>query len=127
MHRRAHPGERSVPDGGRAAPGRSPAPRRRRARPPPDSTTAAGRDASDEFDEIGHSKAAHKMLEDYRIGVVEAAKKGGASAAAAAAPPKAKETAASKAQKENLFIKVMQILLPVIILIAAPIVRQVTS
>ena len=86
----------------------------------------SGRDASDEFDEIGHSKAAHKMLEDFRIGVIEGAK-GGAAATKTAAAPKAKETAASKAQKENYFIKVMQILLPVIILAAALLVRKVTS
>ena len=71
------------------------------------------------------------MLKDYRIGVLESAVEAPSGAADSATTngtePKKVTTDAAKAQGTNMFIKVMQILLPVIILAAALLVRKMTS
>ena len=85
--------------------------------------TYTGRDATDDFDEIGHSTIAKEMLKDYRIGVLKGVEKN-AQTDSQVLP---KKTAAAKVQSEQIFIKIMQILLPILILVAALIVRHVTS
>ena len=86
----------------------------------------AGRDASDDFDEIGHSNIAKGLLKDYQIGVLKGAEKTTKENghATEVAP---KKTAAAKAQSEGYIIKILQILLPILILAAALVVRFVTS
>ena len=67
------------------------------------------------------------MLKDYQIGVLKGAEKTTTENGHAASEVAPKKTAAAKAQSEGYFIKILQILLPIIILAAALVVRFVTA
>ncbi|GAB4819524.1 hypothetical protein N2152v2_006570 [Parachlorella kessleri] len=74
---------------------------------------AAGKDATESFEEIGHSNAAKQMLADYLIGDLAGAD---ASAAKSAVQPKAGGPATPGSSSFGTLIKA---LLPLIIILAA--------
>lgn len=72
----------------------------------------AGKDATEPFEEIGHSKAARDMLDQYEIGTFKDT-----------GPPKAKiaksRGATIPASEATGLMKVLQVLLPIILLVLA--------
>jgi len=79
-----------------------------------------GRDATEDFEEIGHSNAAREMLDKYLVGNFE-----GQATAAAAVKDTAKSAAASAAsalpdtQQDSMFATIFKALLPLLIIAAA--------
>eukprot|EP00197_Chlamydomonas_leiostraca_P007180 CAMPEP_0202865772 /NCGR_PEP_ID=MMETSP1391-20130828/6345_1 /ASSEMBLY_ACC=CAM_ASM_000867 /TAXON_ID=1034604 /ORGANISM="Chlamydomonas leiostraca, Strain SAG 11-49" /LENGTH=129 /DNA_ID=CAMNT_0049545649 /DNA_START=13 /DNA_END=402 /DNA_ORIENTATION=+ len=71
--------------------------------------TSTGKDATQDFEEIGHSNSAKQLLEKYLIGSYE----GGAP------PPKAARAAAAPAKPVSTVSRTINVLLPVAILAAA--------
>mmetsp|Transcript_53061 Transcript_53061/g.168396 ORF Transcript_53061/g.168396 Transcript_53061/m.168396 type:complete len:124 (+) Transcript_53061:798-1169(+) len=76
--------------------------------------SSAGRDATDDFEDVGHSGAAREMLRDYLIGDF----KGGV--AKKADKPVAKEGASG-------LIKLLQFLVPVLVILLAIWTRSITK
>ncbi|KAK9794396.1 hypothetical protein WJX73_008854 [Symbiochloris irregularis] len=77
--------------------------------------SSTGKDASEDFDEIGHSKAAKDMLAKYIIGDYE----GGDAAPSKPAQALKATPAQSQTQSPNPLVKVFQIFLPVLVILAA--------
>jgi len=87
---------------------------------------ALGRDATDDFEDIGHSSDARKMLEEYYIGDLDPAS---VSERVAALDEKRIDTAmAKKGQSESsIFMLILQILVPIAIIGLAIAVRIITA
>lgn len=75
--------------------------------------TSTGKDATQDFEEIGHSNSAKKLLEKYLIGTFE----GGDSAPAPKGPPPS--SAAMVAPTTSPLTRAFSVLLPILLLIAA--------
>ncbi|KAG2485772.1 hypothetical protein HYH03_015485 [Edaphochlamys debaryana] len=77
--------------------------------------SSTGKDATQDFEEIGHSNSAKKLLDKYYIGEYE----GGDSAPPAAkVPPKSANAAAREAPK-GAATRAFHVVLPLLILLAA--------
>ena len=66
----------------------------------------AGKDATEEFEDIGHSEDARGMMKDYEIGEVE----GGAAAAAEAAKARKAEAAAASGGQSMMLVVLIAII-----------------
>ncbi|GLC45486.1 hypothetical protein PLESTM_001740900 [Pleodorina starrii] len=77
--------------------------------------TSTGKDATQDFEEIGHSNSAKKLLDKYLIGDYE----GGDSAPAAAkVPPQSRNAQKQQAQK-GAATRTFHVVLPLLILLVA--------
>ena len=92
--------------------------------PPPLSSHASGKDASEDFDEIGHSNAAKEQLAQYYLGEFEGGGLGGP----------ARSKAASGAVKAGVpggpvspVVRALQVLLPLLAVLAAVLLPKVLS
>lgn len=91
--------------------------KRRKAHQALTQTTApdtAGKDATSEYDDVGHSKTAHKMMAEYLIGEYEGGDSAPEGTTTTHAPPGALQT-------------VLQYLLPVAIILLALYVRSLSK
>ncbi|PNH05652.1 Cytochrome b5 [Tetrabaena socialis] len=77
--------------------------------------TSTGKDATQDFEEIGHSKSAKKLLEKYLIGAFE----GGDSAPAVSKVPPPGSSAATQPQQKGAATRAFHVVLPLLILLAA--------
>lgn len=86
----------------------------------------SGRDATDDFEDIGHSSDARKMLEEYYIGDLDPAS---VPDRVAALDEKRRDLAtAKKGQSESsIFMLILQILVPIAIIGLAIAVRIITA
>ncbi|KAL0460480.1 UNVERIFIED_CONTAM: cytochrome [Sesamum latifolium] len=73
--------------------------------------TATGKDATDDFEDVGHSATARAMLEEYYVGDINSSS---IPAKTAAAPPK--QTQKNEDAGSGFIIKLLQFLVPLIIL-----------
>ncbi|EIE18666.1 cytochrome b5 [Coccomyxa subellipsoidea C-169] len=77
--------------------------------------TNTGKDATEDFEEIGHSNAAKEMLAKYLIGDFD----GGDAAKTNRASISAVKTKQANLQSSNPVLKLLQVLLPLLVILAA--------
>ncbi|KAK1695426.1 hypothetical protein QYE76_012123 [Lolium multiflorum] len=70
-----------------------------------------GKDATSDFEDIGHSESAREMMEKYHIGVIDAST---IPVKRTFVPPQ--QAAQSQAKDSDLLIKILQFLVPIMIL-----------
>ena len=73
----------------------------------------AGRDATDDFEDVGHSKSARAMLDDLYVGDIDPATM---PAKAQQAPPKPLQDNQKNTSSSGFMIKMLQFLVPLIVL-----------
>lgn len=77
--------------------------------------STTGRDATRDFEEIGHSNQAKKLLDKYMVGTFE----GGDSAPAGGGHTATKSAAAAAAAPKSAGMRMFHVILPILILIIA--------
>ncbi|MED6196415.1 hypothetical protein PIB30_047234 [Stylosanthes scabra] len=84
--------------------------------------SSTAKDATDDFEDVGHSKNARKMLNDYYIGDIDLSTmkstgvKSPTSSKQAQQPPSSTSSSSSSSSSSNLTAKILQFLIPLIIL-----------
>ncbi|KFK31291.1 hypothetical protein AALP_AA6G093400 [Arabis alpina] len=74
--------------------------------------TATGKDATDDFEDVGHSSTAKAMLDEYYVGDIDSAT---APTKTKFVPP-SKQTESIQDKSSDLVIKILQFLVPLLIL-----------
>ncbi|KAI5057373.1 hypothetical protein GOP47_0027388 [Adiantum capillus-veneris] len=72
--------------------------------------SATGKDATDDFEDVGHSNTAREMLESYYVGDIDSS-----SIPEKAIPPPSKQSAYSTDKSPPFLVKIMQLAVPLAI------------
>ncbi|KAJ0253047.1 Cytochrome B5 isoform D [Hirschfeldia incana] len=85
--------------------------------------TSTGKDATDDFEDVGHSSTAKAMLDEYYVGDIDTAT---VPAKTKFVPPP-KPTESNQSQSSDFFVKILQFLVPLLILGLALGIRSYTK
>jgi len=86
----------------------------------------SGKDATDDFEDVGHSSTAKAMLDEYYVGDIDSATVP-AKTKFAAPTPKVTTSESSQSKSSDFLIKILQFLVPILILGLALGIRSYTK
>ncbi|KAF3500141.1 hypothetical protein F2Q69_00039688 [Brassica cretica] len=84
-----------------------------------------GKDATDDFEDVGHSSTAKAMLDEYYVGDIDTATV--PSKTKSVPPPSPKQTESNQSKSSEFLVKILQFLVPLLILGLALGVRSYTK
>ncbi|CAH8352299.1 unnamed protein product [Eruca vesicaria subsp. sativa] len=87
--------------------------------------TSTGKDATDDFEDVGHSSTAKAMLDEYYVGDIDSSTV--PTKTKFVPPPPPKQTESNQKQSSELVIKILQFLVPLLILGLALGIRSYTK
>lgn len=83
-----------------------------------------GKDATDDFEDVGHSSTAKAMLDEYYVGDIDSAT---VPAKTKFVPPPSNQTQSNQNKSSDFLIKILQFLVPLLILGLALGIRSYTK
>ncbi|CAN7101797.1 hypothetical protein BRARA_F02980 [Brassica rapa] len=86
--------------------------------------TSTGKDATDDFEDVGHSSTAKAMLDEYYVGDIDSAT---VPAKTKFVPPPSNQTQSNQNKSSDFLIKILQFLVPLLILGLALGIRSYTK
>ncbi|KAL0737873.1 hypothetical protein Bca4012_014083 [Brassica carinata] len=86
--------------------------------------TSTGKDATDDFEDVGHSSTAKAMLDEYYVGDIDSAT---VPAKTEFVPPPTNHTQSNQNKSSDFLIKILQFLVPLLILGLALGIRSYTK
>ncbi|KAG2261147.1 hypothetical protein Bca52824_068226 [Brassica carinata] len=86
--------------------------------------TSTGKDATDDFEDVGHSSTAKAMLDEYYVGDIDSAT---VPAKTESVPPPTNQTQSNQNKSSDFLIKILQFLVPLLILGLALGIRSYTK
>lgn len=87
----------------------------------------SGKDATDDFEDVGHSSTAKAMLGEYYVGDIDSATVPSKTKFAAPTPKTTESSQSKSNQSSELVIKILQFLVPLLILGLALGIRSYTK
>ncbi|CAF2035896.1 unnamed protein product [Brassica rapa] len=87
--------------------------------------TSTGKDATDDFEDVGHSSTAKAMLDEYYVGDIDTATVPAKTKFVPPSPPK--QTESNQSKSSDFLVKILQFLVPLLILGLALGVRSYTK
>ncbi|CAH8388005.1 unnamed protein product [Eruca vesicaria subsp. sativa] len=86
--------------------------------------TSTGKDATDDFEDVGHSSTAKAMLDEYYVGDIDTST---VPTKTKFVPPPPKQTESNQNKSSDFLIKILQFLVPLLILGLALGIRSYTK